>query len=80
MLEVICSPPIAYGFPGTLGSRAKVGAGSVMLAGSRKIVRRYAGIYIGCSVDHYGLLLLFFMFLGAAPDVPPVPRISFHKP
>ena len=56
ILVVICSRKIAYGFQGTLGSRAKVGMGFVMLVGSRKIVYRYAGIYIGCSVDHHELL------------------------
>ena len=55
LLEVRCSRKIAAGFQGILDSRAKVGVGSVMLVGSRKIVYRYAGICIGCSVDHHGL-------------------------
>jgi len=57
MLEVCCSRKIAAGFQGILDSRAKVGAGIVMLAGSRKIVCRYAGIYAGCSEDHHELFL-----------------------
>lgn len=57
VLEVLCSRKIAYGFQGILDSRAKVGMGVVMLAGSRKIVCRYADIHISCSEDHHGLFL-----------------------
>lgn len=57
MLEVICSRKIACGFQGIFDSRAKVGMGVVMLAGSRQIVCRYADIHIGCSEDHHGLFL-----------------------
>jgi hypothetical protein len=52
---VYCSREIAVGFVGTLGSRAKVSVGCVMLVRSRKIAYRYVVISIGCSVDHYGL-------------------------
>ncbi len=59
LLEVCCSRKIAAGFQGILDSRAKVYIGPVMLAGSRKIVCRYAGICISCSVDHCGLFLIY---------------------
>ncbi len=61
MLEVCCSREIAAGFQGTLDSRAKVGAGFVMLVGSREIVYRYAGICISWSVDHHGLYIYVFL-------------------
>ncbi|NLD48681.1 MAG: hypothetical protein GX660_16075 [Clostridiaceae bacterium] len=57
MQEVCCSRKIAAGFQGTSGGLAKVGTGSVMLVGIRKIVYRYKGICISCSVDHHGLYL-----------------------
>ncbi|MBP2654548.1 MAG: hypothetical protein H6Q73_2117, partial [Firmicutes bacterium] len=50
---------IAVGFIGTLGSRAKVSVGCVMLVRSRKIAYRYVMISVGCSVDHYGLFPIF---------------------
>ena len=73
---VCCSLAIAAGSAGICGSRAKVGAGCVMLVGSRKIAYGYVMIDIGCSVDHYGLLnylkkgrAAFALRQGGAPSI-----------
>jgi hypothetical protein len=50
---IYCSREIAIGSLGTLNNRAKVGVCSVMLVYSRKIVYRYAGMYVSRSEDHY---------------------------
>jgi len=54
MLEVCCSRKIAAGFQGISDSRAKVGMGFGMLAGSREIVCRCVEIYISRRTDHHG--------------------------
>jgi len=46
-------------FPSISDSRAKVGMGFGMLAGSREIVCRCVEIYISRRTDHHGLFLFY---------------------